>query len=164
MPDPIHALFDYHTWATLQLFDHCASLSPEMLDLTAPGTAGTILATFRHIVVADAMYLSRLTHDYSLRITNGPELSLDELRARFVANSEEWTHVLNNLTAYPPDHPRNGDNDLGEVRNLLLTQAIHHGNDHRTHICSVLSVNGLGAPEFDAWLYWYDVKHVDLPD
>jgi hypothetical protein len=40
------------------------------------------------------------------------------------------------------------------AQNLFLLQAIHHGNDHRTHICTVLSVLGLEPPDIDGWSYW----------
>ena len=36
---------------------------------------------------------------------------------------------------------------------ILLVQAIHHGNDHRTHICTVLSSHGVSVPEMDVWAY-----------
>ena len=34
---------------------------------------------------------------------------------------------------------------------IQLAQALHHGNDHRTQICSALSALGHDAPNLDAW-------------
>jgi hypothetical protein len=34
---------------------------------------------------------------------------------------------------------------------VIVLQAIHHGNDHRTHIGTVLLHNQLEAPEIDVW-------------
>jgi hypothetical protein len=37
---------------------------------------------------------------------------------------------------------------------MLLIQAIHHGNDHRTQICSTLGALELPLPEIDGWDFW----------
>jgi hypothetical protein len=34
-----------------------------------------------------------------------------------------------------------------------LTQAIHHGDVHRTHILSILGAQGLEVPDLDIWDY-----------
>jgi hypothetical protein len=39
---------------------------------------------------------------------------------------------------------------------MLLIQAIHHGNDHRTQICSTLGARDLPLPEIDGWDFWAD--------
>jgi uncharacterized damage-inducible protein DinB len=38
----------------------------------------------------------------------------------------------------------------------MVVQALHHGNDHRTQICTVLSTNGYESPDLDVWTYWMD--------
>ncbi len=53
--------FGHHVWATLTLMDTCATLTPEQLDASVPGTYGPIIDTMRHLVGADAAYLFRLT-------------------------------------------------------------------------------------------------------
>lgn len=40
------------------------------------------------------------------------------------------------------------------ARNLMLIQALHHGNDHRTHVCTVLGAHGYRVPELSGWAYW----------
>jgi len=40
------------------------------------------------------------------------------------------------------------------AESLLSIQAIHHGNDHRTQICSTLGALGEEVPELDGWSYW----------
>jgi hypothetical protein len=44
--------------------------------------------------------------------------------------------------------------DTDGAEGLLLVQAVHHGNDHRTQICSTLGALGLEVPELDGWEYW----------
>jgi uncharacterized damage-inducible protein DinB len=39
---------------------------------------------------------------------------------------------------------------------MLLIQAIHHGNDHRTQICSTLGALGEEVPELDGWRFWVE--------
>jgi len=48
----------HDVWATGMLLDHCRSLTQEQLQLTAPGTYGSIQKTFAHIVRANEGYLN----------------------------------------------------------------------------------------------------------
>ena len=52
--------FRYNRWANLHLLDVCAKLSEDQLHLTAPGTYGTVDATFLHLLAAEQRYLRRL--------------------------------------------------------------------------------------------------------
>jgi uncharacterized damage-inducible protein DinB len=164
MSDTLREMFRYHTWATLKLLDHCSTLPPALLEETAPGTMGSIRDTFAHLISADSGYQARMHGDSSLRIANAYERPLDELRAIFVERSKGWEAVLDHLDQFDPtlepgdDHPE----PVPHVRDLLLTQVIHHGNDHRTHICTVLGANGLEVPETDAWMYWFETRNVQL--
>lgn len=36
---------------------------------------------------------------------------------------------------------------------IVLVQALHHGNDHRTQICTVLGHHGIPFEEIDVWAY-----------
>ncbi len=160
MNPTLRELFRYHTWATLELLDYCASLAPERLDETTPGTMGTIRETLTHLIASDAGYQARMTGDPSRRIKDPDSLSLADLRARFVQQSKGWESILADMAAYDPeiqahdDYPR-----VTHARDLLIGQALHHGNDHRTHICSVLGAHGLEVPEIDVWMYWIAVEH-----
>jgi uncharacterized damage-inducible protein DinB len=155
MNDPLRDQFRYHTWATLTLLDFCAALPPERLDETAPGTMGTVHDTFRHLIAADAGYQARMTGDASIRIQGADRMSLDELRTRFVEQSKRWESVLDRIDDFDPKIEAHDDYpQIPHARNLLLTQTLHHGNDHRTHICTVLGANGVEGPWMDAWACW----------
>ena len=39
--------------------------------------------------------------------------------------------------------------DLG----VVLIQAMHHGNDHRTHICTIFGTHGIDYGDMDVWSY-----------
>jgi uncharacterized damage-inducible protein DinB len=163
MTDPLREMFRYHTWATLKLLDYCAALPPERLDESTPGTMGTVNDTFVHLISADSGYLARLSEGEFRRIPDPASLSLADLRAQFVERSKGWESVLGRLDEFDPTLPAGEDHpDVPHVRDLLLGQAIHHGNDHRTHICSVLGANGLEPPEIDVWMYWFETRQIPL--
>src|SRR5207302_8953903 len=54
---PLIEAFRYHKWANLHLLDVCARLSDEQLQLTTPGTYGTIAATLQHLLAGEQRYL-----------------------------------------------------------------------------------------------------------
>ena len=165
MADPLHEMFHYHTWATLRLLDHCAVLPAEQLEYTAPGVYGTIQHTLAHLITADAIYLARVTYDDSIRISDSASLSLGELRDHFVRQSHVWENILDHLDEFDPTLPAREDHpDLPHALNLFLNQAIHHGNDHRTHVCSILGANGVAVPEIDGWTYWFVTRQISLTD
>jgi hypothetical protein len=34
-----------------------------------------------------------------------------------------------------------------------MAQALHHADDHRSHVLSILGAHGLEAPRLDVWAY-----------
>ena len=36
---------------------------------------------------------------------------------------------------------------------IRLAQVLHHGSDHRSQICTALTILGYPPPEFDVWAY-----------
>ena len=154
--DPLREIFGHHAWATFTLLDYCERLPPDQLRGTAPGTYGSILDTFVHLVAADQRYLVAFTGEPpAAPLREGDTPTLAELRPRFEASVRLWEGLLDRVGELDVTlRGRGGEPDVPHAQNLLMLQAIHHGNDHRTHICSVLSVLGLEAPEVDGWHYW----------
>lgn len=153
--DPLHELFRHHAWATRALIDHCAGLSPAHLQATVPGTAGTIHHTLVHLVAADGRYLLLLTGAKPTVQESAPPL-LGALRERFDEQVQRWEAALGQLGALDPTIPSRGEEPATpHARNLLLLQALHHGNDHRTHVCTVLGAHGLPVPDISGWAYWF---------
>ena len=155
--DPLRTMFRHHAWATAMVIDHCAGLPAERLQDTIPGTYGTIMATLKHVVGADQRYLARMTGQQAEHpVREDEELTLAALRTAHEESSRRWETLVDrapelDVTLQPfrdiPETPHAED--------LLFLQAIHHGNDHRTHICSILGALGLEVPEVDGWSYWY---------
>jgi uncharacterized damage-inducible protein DinB len=52
--------FRYKRWANLHLLDICSTLDEIQLQLTTPGTYGTIRATLQHLLAAEQRYATRL--------------------------------------------------------------------------------------------------------
>src|SRR5262245_25881716 len=94
--DSLRTLFQHHAWATLNLIDHCAALPPEQLELTVPGTAGTIGHTLAHLVGADQRYLRRMDgQEPTVHERDQPGLA--ELRTAAERNAARWETVLGRL-------------------------------------------------------------------
>lgn len=151
---PLRHGFDHHVWATLRVIDACAALSPEQLASPVPGIYGGVLDTMRHIVGADASYLHRLTAGRVARIDE-ETMDLAQLRSEMEGHLEEWHAVLD---ADPdPDETivaRYEDgSETHAVVGIRLAQAMHHGTDHRSQICTALTTMGFVPPEIDVWDY-----------
>src|SRR5712692_8113467 len=79
---PILRQLRHDVWATEKVIAHCRTLTDAQLELTAPGTYGTIRRTLEHIVAADTRYLARigfLVVDPPFREDH--DISLDETAA-----------------------------------------------------------------------------------
>lgn len=42
---------------------------------------------------------------------------------------------------------------------IRLAQVVHHGTDHRNHVCTVLTTIGVTPPEIDLWDYGRAAAH-----
>lgn len=146
----------HNAWASGQVLQTCRALTPAQLETTVPGTYGSIIDTLRHMISSEASYWARLSGDepgWDRRAEDAPGLAVlaarnDELAAR-------WEKFL----ALPFDAERTfairwHDGGIRDVpAGVVLMQAIHHGNDHRTQICTALTVLGIPAPELGLWDY-----------
>jgi uncharacterized damage-inducible protein DinB len=158
----LRELLRYNIWATLRLLDHCAVLPAETLSLTVPGTAGTIGETFVHIAVAQDRYLERITGAERWSVREGMDVPLAELRDRVEGHGATWERVLDDWASVDvtlPGEPEHGYPEIRRAQHLLLLQTVHHGDDHRTHIGTILGAHGLPVPDIDAWSYWPAVDH-----
>ena len=145
--------FGHHVWATLRLIDTCLALTPEQLEADAPGTYGSILKTMRHLVGGDSWYLLCITDDRNFDIDEA-EMGLAELRAVMETDGAAWSALL----AGDPDPETvvsNVDEDEGIEQQaplgIRLAQAVHHGTDHRSQICTALTSLGVEPPAIDLW-------------
>lgn len=150
--------FGHHVWATTTLIDACLPLTAEQLATTVPGTYGSILDTMRHTVGADCGYLFALTGGRVAEIDE-ETMDLAQLRAAMVANGAAWTAFLAqdlDPEAIVTRHRDDGSQSHAPL-GVRLAQALHHGTDHRSQICTALTNLGIEPPEIDAWAFaWKD--------
>jgi uncharacterized damage-inducible protein DinB len=144
--------FAHHVWATVRLVDVCLALSPEQLETAVPGTYGSILDIVRHLVGADTWYLFVMSGERT-PIIDEDHMGLPELRAAMEGNGAAWSSLLGE--DLEPDavfvrRRRDGSETHAPI-SIRLAQALHHGTDHRSQICTVLTTLGVEPPLIDVW-------------
>jgi len=145
--------FAHHAWATLQLLDACGQLEEHQLRVGVPGVYGSILETLRHTVGADCSYL---------RVTSGDHDAMDEETAEVGDLIQEmerhqaaWATLLTrdlDPEAWLIRHRPDGSETHAPL-GIRLAQALHHGSDHRSQICTILTQQGIEPPGIDVWDY-----------
>ena len=146
--------FAHHSWATLRVLDVCAGLSDEQLATTVPGTYGSILVTLQHTVGADASYLVVLTGGERARIDEDV-MDVSQLRREMEIDADAWATLV--AGDIDPDEMlvrhRDDGSSTTAPRSIRLAQALHHGTDHRSQICTALTTLGIEPPAIDVWDY-----------
>ena len=140
----------YNRWANLQLLDVCSGLSDEQLQLSSSGTYGSVAATWQHLLAAEQRYLKRLT-GIDPQISERDEFPGIEKLEEHARRSGDM--LIDALGKFDPDGTTAGEAEYAVKNWLVMTQAMHHGNDHRTHICTVLGQNGISYGDLDVWAF-----------
>jgi uncharacterized damage-inducible protein DinB len=149
----IDDVVQHNSWATARLIEHIRSLPPATLDLSAPGTFGTIGATLAHIVGAERAYLARLNGETPAPGQGTQDLAQLADQARSLG--EEFEHLLQ--AGINPDlevQTKLGPQPAG----ILLAQIVNHATEHRAHVCTVLGAHGMQPPALDAFAYRASVR------
>ena len=146
----------HNTWATRSLIDFCKTLDAARLDANAGGTYGSLYGTLQHLVGAEQWYTQLLTGEVlgqPIRRTDAPH-SLDELATIAAATGARLLAAA-------------GSDDAGRVVvtnerrstvGVVLTQVVHHANEHRTQATTILGANGIEPPPLSAWAYGRAMK------
>ncbi|MFN8541874.1 MAG: DinB family protein [Thermomicrobiales bacterium] len=157
MTHALHDLVRHNTWATEQIIAYCRQLDEETLNATIPGTYGSIFSTLWHYLASETSYLHRLTG--TTPSPPWPEYntpSLDMLAARAAQLTPIWENFLaqDNIDTERLGEGRGDDGRVFAIRaSIFYTQALHHANEHRAHICSIIGALGHEAPDVSAWGY-----------
>jgi uncharacterized damage-inducible protein DinB len=152
MTRPILAdAFDHHLWATLQVIDACGSLTPTQLETAVPGTYGSILATMRHLAGADVFYLTVLAPG-RVGAVDEDVLDLEQLRGVMIENRVVWDGVIAGALDPDLDVVEVGEGwEFHAPLGVRLAQALLHGADHRSQVCTALTSLGVEPPLIDLW-------------
>jgi len=147
--------FAHHVWATTRLIDACLALNTKQLATAVPGTYGSILETMRHLVEGDSDYLSIMTGDRT-HVIGTEHMDLPELRVVMENDGALWLRLLAR-DLDPNAMVKEIDEEDGFERDAMIgirfAQALHHGTDHRSQICTALTALGVEPPGIDAWTY-----------
>jgi uncharacterized damage-inducible protein DinB len=157
--------FAHHVWATLRLVDACLALGPEQLETTVPGIYGSILETQRHLVGADSSYLF-VTSGGRTPLIDEDHMDLPGLRAAMESHGAAWSALL--VQELDPDavlvRRRDDGSETHAPTGIRLAQALHHGTDHRSQICTALTALGVEPPAIDVWDFGLqDGRVVEIP-
>lgn len=146
--------FRHNAWSTNELLKVCQGLSESQLDATVEGTYGSIIATLRHFVRSEAGYQARLMGEEPSWVRTADESSgLDELAARNEELLARWERFL----SQPFDAERtllyhwHDGTDRDVPAGVVLMQALHHGNEHRSQVATILTQLGVTPPEWGLW-------------
>src|SRR4029079_8258651 len=132
-PSVLADSFDHHVWATLRLLEFCDALDAEQLAAAVPGTYGSIIDTLRHLVEADAGYLSLLT-DGLISESDESTMDLAQLRAAVDGHPAAWKSLVSDTSDPDVDVVRYRDDGSTSHAPLgiRVAQALQHGTDHRS--------------------------------
>ena len=82
-------------------------------------------------------------------------MSIADLRAATLRHKAAWPRLL----ADDPDpdaivvgYTQDGA-EYHAPKAIRLAQALHHGTDHRSQVCTALTILGIEPPEIDVWDY-----------
>ena len=141
----------HHVWATIRVLDACKGLDDEQLRTTVPGTYGSIIDTLRHIVGGDVFYLDVLRGG-DPEPFNKPECDIPALRAVMVGHAAVWQRLI--AGDLDPNTVVIEYEDSGQTHaplGIRLAQALYHGSDHRSQVCTALTSIGIEPPPIEVW-------------
>ncbi len=151
------ALFEHHKWANLRIIDVCSTLTDEQLTLTGPGVFGSVIDMAKHIFANEAHYLGflegcRPVDGFSQR---GPFVGWDRIRNVADQTGDALIDFVRRLDGDPVQRGVDDGEAFAIPTSVFLAQVINHATEHRSHIRTVLSSNGIEPPEIDAW-HWLE--------
>lgn len=140
----------HNVWANRYLFEFCAGLDAATLDRMTPGTYGTVRSTLQHIVSGEQWYVMLLCDE---KIGE----PVDENVPRPFA---ELIDIVTRTGQRAVDLAQS-DSAEREVTvdgkpwpaGVVYAQFVHHGNEHRGQVKSILGANGIEPPGVSAWGY-----------
>jgi uncharacterized damage-inducible protein DinB len=164
----LEAAFAHHVWATSRVIDACLGLTVEKVETSVLGTRGPVLETLRHVVRSDAEELFFLTGDVAFDIDD-EQVSLAEARVIMERNGSGWAEYISR-SLDPDAMVHEVDTTDGYQRwapvGFRLAQALHHGTDHRSQVCTTLTTLGVEPPAIDVYAFGLVTGRIveEMPD
>ena len=149
---PLDQVLRHNTWANGAIIEFCRGLDPATHESVSPGTYGTIERTLQHLIGAEQWYVQLLTGELigpRLR-RDRPRPALDQLAMVAAGTGERVTAVAE---SDDPSRRIRLTGGRASTVGVILAQLVHHGNEHRTQITTILGANGIEPPPLSAWAY-----------
>ena len=152
----LHDLVRHNTWANGQIVAFCRGLDETVLNATVPGTFGTVIETLRHTIDSEMSLLFRLLGaESAYPWRRGEAVGLEVLAERAAVLATTWEQfVAGDVDDERPMVARGSNPERYIVpAGVFITQAMHHGSEHRAQICTILGALGHEPPDVSAWGY-----------
>ncbi len=149
------AMFEHHKWSNLTIIDFCAGLTEEQLALTGSGVFGSVIEIVKHLYANESHYLGFLEGCDPVAgfAHRGPFPGWNTIRTV----AEQSGNALIAFAASLEGDPIQRGMDRGEpfaiATSVFVVQIVNHATEHRSHIRTVLSSNGVTPPEIDGWTW-----------
>jgi uncharacterized damage-inducible protein DinB len=148
-------LYKHHIWANQRILETCEPLPDTVLDADAKGTYGTVRETLVHLFASEGRYLQQMSRRGEPQdpLKEGTFPGFAVLKQRGQASGEELLTMAALMTAnetIPVDY---GGQKYDIAISVFFAQAINHGTEHRSHINTILTQQGIEAPNLDVWEY-----------
>jgi uncharacterized damage-inducible protein DinB len=151
-PSLLADAFGHHVWATIRVLDACVALDDAQLETTVNGTYGSIIDTVRHLVGGDVFYLDVLRGGEPEPFDEA-QSDIPNLRAVMEAHDAAWQRVIAgdlDPATVVVEHEDNGSETHAPL-GIRLAQALYHGTDHRSQVCTALTTLGIEPPAIEVW-------------
>jgi uncharacterized damage-inducible protein DinB len=154
MTSALTEMFRHNLWANLGLLDACDGVGDRVLDATTTGTYGSARDTLLHLCASEARYVFRLTSKEQKQplSEDNPFPGLAELRKRATASGEGLINIATRFRPRIVKGTYRGQR-MAIPAVTFMVQAINHATEHRAHVMTILTQQGIQPPDLDAWHY-----------
>jgi len=139
-------LYRHHLWANLSLFEVCEPLPDMVLDATATGTYGSVRDTLVHLLAAEGRYLSAMKGESDFPGT-------EALKSLARTQGGQLLALAENAQSNEIIKVERGGQTYEIPISIFFAQAINHATEHRSHVCTILTQQGIEPPNLDVWSY-----------
>ena len=152
-PEPTLVEFvAYNAWANRELMGICAALEEGVVSAEIPGSAGSILQTFAHLLRAEAGFLQRIHGTFprpDFDWQGNPSLAQMTTYAGVLGSA--FAETIQQIAPTENVHEENDEVTFDYDARLIFMSHIYHGIAHRTDITTFLNSRGVELPELDVW-------------
>lgn len=150
---PTLTLFDYHEWAVKQVFDHLEQ-HPDVFTSPVHNVFSSIADMIGHLIVVEAMWLTRMKEETPARLDPRSYTSLSEAKRDYDPTLAEMKRFLQEVddqktVTYQNSKGLTFQNTIEEI----VIHLVNHGTYHRGNIASAMRQLGYAGPSTDYIFY-----------